>query len=505
MIPLPVISPEAVQIGTTCFAVVFGDERVDYYANLEPLDFHMIGECTAMLMRIGRFRAINGIKTGHLMEVFSVSRSTVERSRRLFLEGGEAAFFKPRRGRRLSALTSERAERATRLLAEGLSGRAVADALGVSATSVYNWINKGLVGSRRNREDDSATAEPASDRNARDQRDRQAVMGRATCDTIGRVLASVGQAGPVAPEFTPARGVPCGGVLTALPALLREGLLSTTEILSPLPRGYYGLATIFLCIAFMVMARIRTPESLRYHAPGEWGAILGHDRAPEAKTLRSKIKPDRQGRGPGPGLAIGAGQPVAGRGPRQLGDPVRRWSRQGLCRPQGPSSQALRRAPEALCLPASTRYWVNALGGQPLLCLHKPLDPKMARALEHDVVPALERLGVFDRAQARHTGGDPGLRSRRLEPGPVQAARPARRCRAHLAQELQGGGLAGGRLPEGRGADPRARHHPLQHRPAGRENDHPRRGRYRQADPAPAGHRPQPGPLHHHRLRTPDG
>ena len=118
----PLIPAEAVQIGTSCFAVVFGDQRVDDYANLEPLDFHRIDERNAMLMHVGRFSALNGIKTGQLMAVFGVSRSTVERARKRFLDGGEAFFFAPRKGRGLSALTQERAERATRLLAERLSG-----------------------------------------------------------------------------------------------------------------------------------------------------------------------------------------------------------------------------------------------------------------------------------------------------------------------------------------------------------------------------------------------
>ena len=52
-----------------------------------------------------------------------------------------------------------------------------------------------------------------------------------------------------------------------------------------------------------------------------------------------------------------------------------------------------------LCLPASTGYRVKALGSQPLPCLPKALDPNMVHALAHDVVPALEKLGVLDRAR----------------------------------------------------------------------------------------------------------
>ena len=49
-------------------------------------------------------------------------------------------------------------------------------------------------------------------------------------------------------------------------------------------------------------------------------------------------------------------------------------------------------------MPASVSYWVNALGGAPLLCLHKALDPKLVKAIEHDVVPHLVKLGVVPHA-----------------------------------------------------------------------------------------------------------
>ena len=38
-------------------------------------------------------------------------------------------------------------------------------------------------------------------------------------------------------------------------------------------------------------------------------------------------------------------------------------------------------------------YWVNALGGTPLLCLHKALDPKLIKAIEQDVVRTCSTWG----------------------------------------------------------------------------------------------------------------
>ena len=139
---------------------------------------------------------------------------------------------------------------------------------------------------------------------------------------------------------------------------------------------------------------MRNPESLRYQAPGEWGCVLGLDRCPEVKTLRRKIK-----------LLAHAEQTV------------RDWQA-ALARAWHDADQDLYAtlavdghvkvyagrkgklakhfiARQKLCLPASASYWINALGGKPLLCVHKPLDPKMVKALEHDIVPQLEALGVL--------------------------------------------------------------------------------------------------------------
>ncbi len=133
--------------------------------------------------------------------------------------------MKPRRGRGPSVFTPELAEKATALLASGLSGSAAARVLGVSAPSVNKWRRQGLIGNTEadgepgrsalaappdagaapeGRVDEESTgapgpetapgleAQPQTDRSARDRRDRQAPMGRATCDVPARVLASCG-------------------------------------------------------------------------------------------------------------------------------------------------------------------------------------------------------------------------------------------------------------------------------------------------------------------------
>ena len=96
-------------------------------------------------------------------------------------------------------------------------------------------------------------------------------MGYATTRTDERVAAAMGLLASAPPRFQAACDVPKGGVLLALPALLAAGLLRHTTALYTLPNGFYGIASIFLLLALMALARIQSMEQLRYVAPGEWG------------------------------------------------------------------------------------------------------------------------------------------------------------------------------------------------------------------------------------------
>ena len=70
-------------------------------------------------------------------------------------------------------------------------------------------------------------------------------MGRAARDVEGRTRASPGLLTEATPVFAePATAVAYGGVLTALPMLLREGLLGAANRLFRLPAGFHGLTTI---------------------------------------------------------------------------------------------------------------------------------------------------------------------------------------------------------------------------------------------------------------------
>ena len=115
-IALPLLPPDAIQIGNSGFAVLISDDTITYFANLDPYDIHPTDDRKAMLLRIARLAVLNRISPQDLADAFGISRPTVQRARRRFLEAGEAVFRKPRRGRGPSVFTPERAERATAML-----------------------------------------------------------------------------------------------------------------------------------------------------------------------------------------------------------------------------------------------------------------------------------------------------------------------------------------------------------------------------------------------------
>ena len=226
-----------------------------------------------------------------------------------------------------------------------------------------------------------------STKSERSGKDIQAFMGVGAINEFDRLACSIGAAEAVDPCFSTCLDVPNGGILFAIPALLANGLIRHTDEHFRLPKGYYGLCSIFLLIAFMLLARIKSIEGLRYCAPGEWGKLLGLDRIPEVKTIRQKISHLSK-----------------------TGE-VSQWSA-SLCQdwmsdnPEHASSLYIDGhvrvyhghqanipkhyvARQKLCLRACCDYWVNDMDGKPFFVISKDVDPGLLNVVENEIVPRI--------------------------------------------------------------------------------------------------------------------
>jgi hypothetical protein len=152
--------------------------------------------------------------------------------------------------------------------------------------------------------------------------------------------------------------------------------------------GYYDYPTTVPALAFMFLCRIKSPEQLKHHAPGELGKLLGLDRVPEVKCLRGTIA----------GLAA---HRKAGQWNAQL---AQQWIGQaeesiyyidghvqvyhGYAGNLGKKHVSRQK----LCLPGMTEFWVNGKEGMPYFYVTGEVNEKLQEMILAKIVPALDKM-----------------------------------------------------------------------------------------------------------------
>ncbi len=203
-----------------------------------------------------------------------------------------------------------------------------------------------------------------------------------------------GKKGHAAPCFEPHHSVDLGGLLFLLPCLIQQGLLKARDFYTFPSSHYYGVESIVLTLAFMALARIKNPESLKHCKPGELGRLIGLDRVPEVKCLRNKI-------------SLMCEQQQAACFNQEL---MKEWcgemeqADQGFYYVDGhqriyyghkanlPSKYIAR---QKLCLSATTEFWVNDAQGQPLMMVIGALTEKLQEAILELVLPQMMDAGLI--------------------------------------------------------------------------------------------------------------
>jgi transposase len=382
-IQLPIF-PQGVTYITALLAFSKQDGRVTYFNGSMPIFVHEEEDVDSFRMITAQFCVNGNAKQADIVRAFGVTKISLKRAVKRYREEGPKGFYKPRQRRGPAVLTAVVLEQAQQLLDEGLDIPEVADRLGIKRDTLRKAVRAGRLHKAVKKNPGELTS-----KSERSRADRLAPMGVAAADVAGRLAASVGELDAVAPDFTPALDVPNGGLLCALPALIAVGLLEGVERYLQLPKGYYGLDSLLLLLAFMALARLESIESLRYSAPGEWGNLLGLDRVPEVRTLRAKIQLLAQEDAPQQWSAALCERWMAAApehsGVLYIDGHVRVYN--------GSQTQLPRHyiARQRLCLRATTDYWVNAMDGQPFFVVNQAVDPGLIQVIEQAIVPRLEQ------------------------------------------------------------------------------------------------------------------
>lgn len=135
----------------------------------------------------------------------------------------------------------------------------------------------------------------------------------------------------------------------------------------------------------MFLSRIKNPEQLKHHSPGELGKLLGLDRVPEAKTLRLKLSQIYK-------------QKRAKPWNREL---AKMWTEtdenyffyiDGHVKVYSGKNANLGRKHISrlkLCLPGITEFWVNNSEGLPYFVVTGEVNEKMQQMILEKILPEL--------------------------------------------------------------------------------------------------------------------
>ena len=291
---LPLLPPKAHEVSDS-LAILRDDEHVVFFNAAGPIFSCRCDDRTALRLAAVTVVEQNLAGPSAVARALGMHRTTLFRHARKFADGGVAGLLEGRRGAKgPHALTPKVQRQVQKMLDRGGSIRAAATSVGLSERGLRHAIQRGLLrapGRTRSQPATPASVQTLSGPRHRAEVDQACTAGVATKRTVERVLAYSGGLIEAEPEFEAAEAVAGAGVLLALPALLEEGLLEVGQrVYGSMRNGCFGLRSVLLLLAFMALLRIKTPEQLAEHAPGELGFLLGLDRAPEVKTVRRKLR-----------------------------------------------------------------------------------------------------------------------------------------------------------------------------------------------------------------------
>jgi hypothetical protein len=385
--------PDGAQRIGESVSIVEKDGWVTYFVGADDYFRHIQEDVRSRRFILTSLMENDHLKAGDLSgPPLLIPHRTLMNWKNRFRKDGPASFFVVHDSVKTVIMTAEKSLQCATLLAQGLRVSVVARQAEIDESTLRKAIKRGVIAKHAIERTDSMhniSIDPASTKSERSRVDAQAASGIGVACTRAddRIDAAFGLATYACTRFERATDVPMAGLLTGLPALCANGLLSGVGKHLSLPKGFYSALHILLLLGFMALGRIRRPEGLRSIPPGEFGKIIGLDRVPEVRTVRQKI-----------GLLATTGNPQAWgqelseswmqADPQEAGylyvdGHVRVYDGKLANLPKRFVSR------ERLCLHGTTDYWVNDAIGRPFFVVSKAVTEGMGDALLKDIVPEL--------------------------------------------------------------------------------------------------------------------
>jgi transposase-like protein len=222
--------------------------------------------------------------------------------------------------------------------------------------------------------------------------------------TPDRLKAYLGMMEDAEPVFAEHEHVAGAGALLALALFVQSGFLARAKnVYGSFGPAFYGLRSVFCTLFLMAVLRIVNPEKLDSVSPHFLGRLLGLDRSPTVKTLRSKLKALAGRKRAEQLMNQEAAHLIEGYDADQAvllvdGHVFPYYGEDRVGKVFSTSHNRV--------IKGGTDYWVNLAGGEPLLCIPVSFNQHLNTTLPSLVSAARSVTGqrrltvVFDRGGA---------------------------------------------------------------------------------------------------------
>lgn len=398
-LPLPEPAPsETIHVNERCMVRREGEHRVVLVAGLP---FHHYAATDAVAAAYARVMLVeSGYATQpEVARAFGCSDRSIRRELMRYRADGMSALATRsgwRSGRR--RISSRRLRVIERLRAEGMNNCEIARRLGVSEKAIRKQIGavhvpvpeqlslQGLPAapstpSEPEPSPPAASAAPTPEPGADSNREvaPSSLSQRADDRTTDRIAACFGLLHDATPVFGNVTAAPGAGVLCAVPLFVASDIFRIAhKLYGEIGPAFYGTRTTLMVLLVMALARIKRPEALKERDPQALGWLLGLDRAPEVRTVRTKLT-----RLASYGKAEQLGQELARVRVEQRGQHMGFLYVDGHVRVYHgkhdlPKAHVARMR---LALPATTDYWINDQKGDPLFVMTATANAGMVKML----------------------------------------------------------------------------------------------------------------------------
>jgi len=352
-----------------------------YYIGVFPFFSHNGNDKNAFRFAIASLINAGVCRPCEIVKFFGVTKQKVLRAAKQLKERGCSSFFRKNVGKKHgTVLTPEKLLDIQASLNRGDSRSEICEKFNIKRDTLRKAINDGRLTESVNNINLTTSSE-------RSKKDIQASsgMGMGCTREMERCHSAVGILQKGSTIYEPAFDVPFGGVLTSFPALIANGLFSFNNLLGNV-KGYYDTNHILTVMAFMYLCRFKNPEQLKQCSPGEFGNLIGLDRIPEERCLRSKM------------------DDLSGNGKIEMWSAAlsEKWLNEhqyttgflyvdGHVKTYSGTSELPRRyvSRQRLCLRGISNYWVSDSLGQPFFFVEKQVDFGLIQVLENEIIPKL--------------------------------------------------------------------------------------------------------------------